>query len=98
MNTPTTATPAVIPCASLGMVNCPRCKHWSHSMNHDNLCNKCVATILEHYPDTDHAKLILENLELRGVKPEDNPVYDQSESMRERRRLHCHPAQHGVNT
>ena len=58
-------------------VKCPRCWNYTPSCNYDNLCNRCVAVILEGFPNhPSHAK-ILENLELRGLTPEQNPYYDK---------------------
>lgn len=66
----------VISCKSLGQVKCPRCYHWSYSVNFDNLCNKCVALILRVYPDIESAEKIRENLEIRGLTEQDNPEYE----------------------
>ena len=68
----------VIACKELGMVKCPRCYHWSHSMNFDNLCNRCVAIITKHHPDLESFVKIVENLDLRGMKPEDNPEWSKT--------------------
>lgn len=56
------------------MVCCPRCRHWSYSMNFDSLCNACVDLVLTHFPDHESVPHILENLQLRGLSPADNPV------------------------
>lgn len=69
-------TARVVSCKSLGMVECKRCWHWSYSMNFDNLCNRCVAIICKHYPEHESVPHIIENLEQRGRKPEDNPEWE----------------------
>ena len=66
-------TVEVIPCSTTGRVKCPRCFRWTYSINHDCLCNRCVAVILEDHPSSPHASAILKNLEERGLSPEDNP-------------------------
>lgn len=68
---------AVVSCASRGMVECPRCWHWSYSMNFDNLCNRCVAILCKHFPEHEATAKCLENLSERGMKPEDNPEWEQ---------------------
>ena len=67
---------SAVSCKSLGMIECPRCWHWSYSMNFDSLCNRCVAILLKYHPKHESIALINENLELRGMKPEDNPEWD----------------------
>lgn len=57
-------------------VKCPRCYHYSHSLNHDNLCNKCVAILCKHYPTHEATSKIIENLALRGLEPQDNPEWN----------------------
>jgi len=61
-------------------VKCPRCWIYTYSMNYNSLCNRCVAVLLEGFPNHESIPHILENLELRGVKPEDNPYYDKVEA------------------
>jgi hypothetical protein len=43
-------------------------------MNFDSLCNACVDLVLTHFPDHESVPHILENLQLRGLSPADNPV------------------------
>lgn len=63
-------------CAKLGQVKCERCFHWSYSMNFDGLCNRCVAILCKHFPEHEAAAKCVENLALRGLKPEDNPEWE----------------------
>lgn len=63
-------------CKDKGMSKCPRCFHWSYSINHDSLCNKCVAILCKHFPEHETTKFVMENLMLRGLSPEDNPVWN----------------------
>ena len=56
-------------------VKCPRCLHYSWSMNHDNLCNRCVAILTKHQPEHESVAMIIDNLNLRGLTPEDNPEW-----------------------
>lgn len=65
----------VVVCASLGMIKCPRCYHWSYSMNYDGLCNRCVAILCKHHPGSEFMIGIESNLSERGLKPEDNPEW-----------------------
>ena len=59
-------------CAEHGMVKCPRCWHMSHSLNFDNLCNHCVAVILEDFPEHASVPHIKQNLKDRGLEPTEN--------------------------
>lgn len=73
-------------CQKSGMVKCPRCWHYhygslnfGHEPGHEKygkefLCNNCIEIILNNYPDHPSVKFILENLEQRGLKREDNPI------------------------
>jgi len=63
-------------CAEKGMVRCPRCWHWSYSMNFDNLCNRCCAIVWKEHPRSIIAASIIQNLLERGLKPEDNPEFE----------------------
>ena len=62
-------------CKESGMVKCPRCFHWSFSMNLDSLCNKCVEMILDQFPEHESVAGIIENLKMRGMSREDNPEF-----------------------
>lgn len=57
-----------------GRIRCPRCWHWTFSANFDGLCNPCVAVILKDFPEHESVPGILDNLESRGLRPEDNPA------------------------
>ena len=57
-------------------VKCPRCYHYSHSMNFDCLCNRCVAIICKYHKEHESYAGIMENLELRGLSQEDNPQWN----------------------
>ena len=57
------------------MKKCPRCWHWTHTLNFDDLCNRCVAIILEDFPQHESVPHILANLSARGLKPDDNPAH-----------------------
>ena len=61
---------------SCGAPKCPRCYHYSWSMNFDGLCNRCVAIITKHHPDHQSITSIIDNLNQRGMKPQDNPEWD----------------------
>ena len=56
-------------------VKCPRCYHVTESINHDGLCNRCVAIITKHFPHVPAYQAIIDNLSSRGLSPEDNPEY-----------------------
>ena len=67
-------TVTVESCSAKGMTPCPRCRHYCYSINFDGLCNTCVDTILTNHPTHESVPGILENLQLRGLAPEDNPA------------------------
>ena len=46
-------------------------------MNFDGLCNRCVAILCKHHPEHESIPHIMENLEVRGMKPEDNPEWEK---------------------
>lgn len=58
---------------ALGMLKCPRCAKWTYTLNYSNLCNRCVDVLLFHHKEHESIPFILDNLNLRGLKPEDNP-------------------------
>ena len=60
-------------CRESGRKKCPRCWHWTHTLNFDDLCNMCVGIILDDYPTHESAPFILANLKARGVEPAANP-------------------------
>jgi hypothetical protein len=57
-------------------VKCPRCYHYSYSMNFDSLCNRCVAILTKHYPESEQAKECFAHIEMRGLTPKDNPEWN----------------------
>lgn len=64
----------VTDCKSLGMSQCPRCWKWHYAdLNYDKLCNRCVHVMITEYPTDERTIKILENLNARGLSPEDNP-------------------------
>jgi hypothetical protein len=54
-------------------VKCPRCFRHTHSMNHNGLCNRCVAILCINYADSDLTKAVIDQLESRGLKQTNNP-------------------------
>ena len=60
-------------CRESGRKKCPRCWHWTHTLNFEDLCNMCVGIILDDYPTHESAPFILANLKARGVDPAANP-------------------------
>lgn len=61
-------------CKSLGMKKCPRCRIYSYSdLNYHYLCNRCMAVIVNDYPDDPSVPHIMKNLNERGLNMKDNP-------------------------
>lgn len=63
----------VVQAQALGTLKCPRCTKWTYTLNYNNLCNRCVNVLLSCHPQHESVPFILDNLNLRGLKPEDNP-------------------------
>ena len=71
------AQATVVRAETLGTLKCPRCAKWNYTLNYQNLCNRCVHVLLTQNKDHDSVKNILENLQLRGLEPKDNPEYKE---------------------
>jgi hypothetical protein len=57
-------------------LKCPRCYKYTHSMNYDDLCNRCVHIMITEYSNHPKTTLIIQDLDSRGLKPEDNSYLD----------------------
>lgn len=64
-------------CAASGMVKCHRCYHWSYSMLAGGLCNICAVILEKQYPQLECTRMIRDELALRGLSPQDNPMWEQ---------------------